>query len=188
MNIVGDNIKLRPMHKSDMELRVKWFNDPEVNGTLFLDEQLDLEKTLQWFQRTVTDDARRDFVIETTDGKPVGFMGLVGINHRHGTAECYGIVGEKQYWGKGIGTGAHSLLIQWAFDSLGLNKIWAAVNMKNTAILKVTEKLGFRVEGTLRQEKYHQGKRVDVFRIAVLRDEFKPTSAYKEISQSNKQL
>jgi len=181
MNIVGDNIKLRPMCKADMELRVKWFNDPEVNQTLFLDEELHLQKTLEWFERAVSDNQRRDFVIETTDGKPVGFMGLVGINNRHGTAECYGIVGEKQYWGKGIGTEAHSLLIQWAFDSIGLNKIWAAINMENSAILKVTEKLGFKIEGTLRQEKYHQGKHLDVFRIAVLRNEFKPSVAYKQI-------
>ena len=182
MNIVGDRINLRPMRKEDMELRVKWFNDPEVNRTLFLDEELNLQKTLRWFERAAADDSRRDFVIETTDAKPVGFMGLVGINNRHGIAECYGIVGEKQYWGKGIGTEAHSLLIQWAFDSLGLNKIWAAINMENSAILKVTEKLGFEIEGTLRQEKYHQGKHLDVFRIAVLRSEFKPTSSYKEIS------
>jgi RimJ/RimL family protein N-acetyltransferase len=182
MNIVGDTIRLRPMEKTDMESRVKWFNDPDVNETLFLDAELNLAKTLDWFDKAVRDETRQDFVIETLAGKSIGFMGLVNINHRHGTAECYGIIGQKQYWGKGIGTESHSLLIQYAFEALGLNKIWASVNMENTAILKVTRKLGFRVEGILREEKCVAGRRIDVFRIAVLRSEFKPTTKIKKTS------
>ena len=56
----------------------------------------------------------------TIDGDPIGVIGLRDINYTHRTAECYCVIGEKKYWGKGIGTKVHSLLIKWALDELGL--------------------------------------------------------------------
>jgi len=174
MEIVGATIRLRPLEKRDIELKVKWYNDPEVNKTLILNEKLALDKSLEWFDKAVCNDSRRDFIIETKDGEPVGLIGLLGIDRRHGTAECFCVIGEKKFWGKGIGTEAHSLLIQWAFDELNLHKIWAVVYTNNAAVLKIIEKLGFKVEGTLREEKYIGGKRIDLFRIGLLRNEFRP--------------
>lgn len=174
MEIVGATIRLRPLERRDMELKVRWYNDPEVNKTLILNEELVLEKSQEWFDKADCDDSRRDFIIETKSGEPVGLIGLVGIDRLHETAECFCVIGQKEFWGKGIGTEAHSLLIQWAFDELNLHKIWAVVYTNNAAVLKIIEKLGFKVEGTLREEKCIAGKRIDLFRIGVLRNEFKP--------------
>ncbi len=174
MEIASETIRLRPLEKGDMELKVKWFNDPEVNKTLVLNEKLQLEKSLKWFDKAIHDDSRRDFIIETKDGEPIGVTGLLEIDRVHGTAQCFCVIGQKEFWGKGIGTEAHSLLIQWAFDELKLHKIWAVVYTNNAAVLKLVKKLGFEIEGTLREEKCIAGKRIDLFRIGVLRNEFKP--------------
>lgn len=174
MIIEGDTIRLRTMGKSDIELKVKWYNDPVVNKTLIIDEPLELEKSLKWFDTAASDDNRRDFVIETLDGEPIGITGLLGINRKHGIAECICVIGEKKFWGKGLGTIIHSLLLQFAFEELGLNKIWAVIYMGNAAIIRIVEKLGFKIEGTLRQEKMIGGKRIDLYRIGVLRNEFVP--------------
>lgn len=174
MKIIGETIRLRNLEKEDLGLKVKWFNDPEVNATLDCSLPLTLAKTEEWFQNAVSDDSRRDFIVETLDGEPIGTTGLIGINRIHQTAECYCVIGEKKYRGKGIGTLTHSLLIKWAFDELGLNKIWATVHTDNLAILKVIEKLGFQIEGTLREQKYIDGKYIDIIRVGLLRSEFKP--------------
>ena len=174
MEIVGATIRLRPLEKRDMELKVKWYNDPEVNRTLILNEKLLLDKSLQWFDKADCDDSRRDFIIETEGGESVGLIGLLGIDRLHGTAECFCVIGQKEVWGKGIGTQAHSLLIPWAFDELDLHKIWAVVYTNNAAVLKLVKKLGFKIEGTLREEKYISGKRIDLCRIGLMRNEFKP--------------
>jgi len=174
MEIVGNTICLRPLEKRDIELKVKWYNDPAVNKTLIIDEPLELEKSLEWCDRAVQDDSRRDFIIETKDGEPIGLTGLREIDRRHGTAECFCVIGDKSFWGKGIGTQVHSVLIKWAFDELNLHKIWAVVYTNNAAVLRLVEKLGFKIEGTLRQEKYIGGKRIDLLRIGVLRNEFRP--------------
>jgi RimJ/RimL family protein N-acetyltransferase len=172
MRIIGRTIRLRDIEKADMASKVKWFNDPEVNKTLLIDEPLDLARTLDWFEKHSSDDSRRDFVVESKEGDPIGITGLVHINKTHGTAECYCVIGEKAFWGKGLGTEVHRLLIDWGFRELGLHKIWADIRGENTAIIRVIEKLGFKVEGTLREEKYIGGKRIDAIRIGLLRDEF----------------
>ena len=47
MIIEGDGIRLRPLQKSDIELKVKWYNDPVVNTTIIIEETLELEKRLK---------------------------------------------------------------------------------------------------------------------------------------------
>jgi RimJ/RimL family protein N-acetyltransferase len=172
MRITGDRIDLRPLTKSDMAHKVAWFNDPAVNKTLLLTEPLELEKTLQWFDAHKDDRSRCEFAVESKDHKTIGIIGFVHIDRTNETAECYCVIGDKSFWGKGVGTEAHRALIDWGFKNLGLHKVWADIRAENIAIVKVVEKLGFRVEGTLRNERLINGRRVDVVRIAVLKDEF----------------
>ena len=170
MEITGERIRLREMKRDDMANRVKWFNDPQVNKTLLLEGRLNLEETYEWFDRVKADDRRVDFVVEDKQGKPIGFTSLVNINRKDGTAECFCVIGDKASWGKGLGTEVHRLLIDWGFKSLGLHRVWADIRAENTAIIKVIERLGFKVED--RKQKVIKAERVDVMRIGVLKDEF----------------
>ncbi len=171
--LVGEKIVLRPLEEKDLVNKVRWFNDPEINKTLFIDEPLELAKTTKWFAKAKKDNSRMDFAIESKQGEPIGVAGLVKINHAHRTAESYCVIGERKFWGKGAGTEAHSIMFQWGFENLGLQKIWADINPENTAIIKVCKRLGFKTEGLLRKDRVVNGKRVDVLRIGLLRDEFK---------------
>ena len=167
----GELIRLRSLGAEHMALKVKWYNDPVINKTLIIDEPLELEKSLAWIDKAIADDSRADFIIEDENGEPAGIVGLVGIDRKHGLAECFCIIGERKFWGKGIATIAHSLLFQWAFEELGLHKIWAVIYTNNPAIEKVVERLGFKNEGTLREEKLIHGQRIDLYRIGLLRQE-----------------
>jgi diamine N-acetyltransferase len=161
------------MEKADVAHKVKWFNDPDVNKTLFVDEKLELDKSIEWFERTRNDASRRDFIIETSEGKPIGIIALVHISDVHRTAEIYIVIGEKDYWGKGVMLEAESLLIDWAFNSLKLEKIWADAVENNIASIITMKKLGFQIEGTLRKERFLRGRRIDVIRLGLLKEEFK---------------
>jgi RimJ/RimL family protein N-acetyltransferase len=179
--IISDNIVLRPLESHDLENRVAWFNDPQVRQTLVVTEQFEIEKTRRWFERLQSDRSRVEFAIDTPEGGTIGVTGLVGIEKEHAVAECYCIIGNKDYWGKKLGTEIHSVLIQWAFEVLGLVKIRADIRTNNPAIFRVVEKLGFKIEGTLRQEKVVSGQRIDLYRIGLLRSEFTPIHKRFEI-------
>jgi len=161
------------MEKTDIAHKVKWFNDPDVNKTLLVEEKLELDKSIEWFERTRNDASRRDFVIETAEGKLIGIIALVHISDVHKTAEIYIVIGEKAFWGKGVMLEAETLLIDWAFNSLKLEKIWADAVVNNIASIITMKKLGFRIEGTLRKERFLRGQRIDVIRLGLLKEEFK---------------
>jgi RimJ/RimL family protein N-acetyltransferase len=173
MKIEGQKVTLRDMTKEDIVLKVKWFNDPDVNKTLLVEEKLQLDKSLEWFEQTRNDKTRRDFTIETVEGRPIGIIALVHISDVHKTAEIYIVIGEKDYWGKGVMLEAESLLIDWAFSSLKLEKIWADAVEDNIASIITMKKLGFQIEGKLRKERFLRGRRIDVIRLGLLKEDFK---------------
>jgi RimJ/RimL family protein N-acetyltransferase len=55
-------------------------------------------------------------------------------------------------WGQGYATEAADAILRWAFDTLGLNRVQAETDTRNAASARVLEKLGFRLEGTLRED------------------------------------
>ena len=173
ITITGDHIVLRPFNKADIENRLRWFNDPDVRKTLIISERFELEKTIYWFEKMQAEDSRLEFVIETMEKTPVGVIGLAGIDSTHRTAEIYIVIGQKEFWGKGVMLEAERLLIGWAFHSLGLEKIWGEVRTDNVASVITMKKLGFQIEGTLRCEKIVDDRRIDVLRLGLLKNDFK---------------
>lgn len=180
--LTGDNVRLRPMSRDDLALRVQWYNDRAVRKTLVMDEVFELEKTQRWFESLADNSSRADFVVETLDGIPLAVTGIINIDSRNQTAECYCVIGEKEFWGKGLGTEIHSVLFQWAFDVRDICKIWAHIRTNNPAIFRVVEKLGFQIEGTLREHSVVEGQRIDLYTIGLLRDEFLPSHKHFEIN------
>ncbi len=175
--ITGDHIVLRPLNKADIENRVRWFNDADVRKTLIISERFELEKTIRWFEKIQADDSRIELIIETPQKIPVGIIGLADISRAHRTAEIYLVIGQKEFWGKGVMLEAECLLIDWAFNSLGLEKIWAEARPDNVASLITMKKIGFHVEGTLQSEKVIDGTRIDVLRLGLLKTDFKNPTA-----------
>ena len=180
-NIIADHIRLRPLTKADLILKVKWYNDPAVRKTLVIDEVFDLAGTEGWFARLADNESRVDFLVESTGGVPIGIAGLIDIDPTNKTAQCYCVIGEKSFWGKGFGTEIHSALFQWGFETFDIEKIWAHIRTNNPAIFRVVEKLGFVIEGTLRQDKIVDGQRIDLYHIGLLRNEFVPAHAHYEL-------
>ena len=171
--IAGDKVRLRPMTEDDLPLRVQWFNDPAVRRTLLVDELFNLEGTQKWFAGIQDDPSRLDWIIGTPETLPVGLISLLHIDNKDKTAEIIIVIGNKEYWGCGVMYEAERLLIQWAFEMLSLEKIWAIALPNNLASLITMKKIGFQIEGTLRSEAVKDGKRTDILRLGLLKSDFK---------------
>lgn len=59
---------------------------------------------------------------------------------------------DEVHWGKGFATEATRALLQWAFSTHDLNRVQAETDTRNTDSARVLEKLGFTLEGTLRED------------------------------------
>ncbi len=76
-------------------------------------------------------------------------------------------------WGKGFATEAAGAVLQWAFDTLDLNRVQAETDTRNIASSRVLEKLGFVREGTLREDCIVDGEVSDSWVYGLLRRDWK---------------
>jgi RimJ/RimL family protein N-acetyltransferase len=59
------------------------------------------------------------------------------------------------------------LVVNYAFNQLGLRRIYLEVLADNASAIRLYEKCGFKVEGTLRRHVFKDGKLKDVLIMAV---------------------
>lgn len=77
---------------------------------------------------------------------------------------------EKQ--SKGIGTEAAKEMLKHAFYNLNLHKVYLTVLTNNQRAIKLYDRCGFKIEGTLREEVYKNGKFEDMLVMSILKKEF----------------
>jgi len=76
-------------------------------------------------------------------------------------------------WGHGYATEGAAAVLQWAFDTLDLNRVQAETDTRNVASARVLEKLGFVREGTLREDVVVNGDVSDSWVFGLLRREWR---------------
>jgi ribosomal-protein-alanine N-acetyltransferase len=99
----------------------------------------------------------RDLAIEVGDCAVGGFGFVPGADVERYSAEVGYWLGEE-CWGRGIGSEALQLFTDYAFGELGLLRLFALPLADNAASIRVLEKAGYALEGTLRSScvKYGQ--------------------------------
>jgi len=165
-------IKLRKLEKKDLPTRVTWMNDPRVYRTMHFKPPISLERTLEWFHNRGTN--RLDFVTEE-DGELLAMVGATNIDPIIKKGESYTIV-NPDLKGRGIGTKALFLKSVYCFEIERVNKIWAYVDGDNTASIRMAERIGYRVEGILRQEVARENGLIDRYYLGCLENDLKKDS------------
>jgi RimJ/RimL family protein N-acetyltransferase len=109
-----------------------------------------------------------------SDGRFIGWCSLTRWNPDHRSASMGYCLGQAA-WGHGYATEAARALLQWAFDTLDLNRVQAETDTRNEASVRVLEKLGFVREGTLREDCVVNGEVSDSWVYGLLRREWRPS-------------
>lgn len=164
-------ITIRKFTETDILNKIRWINDPENNQYLHYDLPLEYEKTMKWFSIAKERSDRYDAVIEV-DGIAVGLIGLLEIDLRNRKAEIYIALGEREYRGKGVAVAAVQLLMNKAFNELGLNRVYLYTERENLPAQRLFEKCGFRQEGLLLEDLIYNGRKVDRWLYAITAREY----------------
>src|SRR5699024_1578011 len=90
-------------------------------------------------------------------------------------------------WGKGFATEASRRILEFGFNVLNLNRIWAPVMSKNKASGKVMEKVGLKYEGTLKQDVLRWDKYEDVDVYGLLKKDFNQMMNNKQVTDVKQQ-
>lgn len=80
-------------------------------------------------------------------------------------------------WGQGYMHEALRAVLPWGFEQWKLNRIEAQIHLENSASLRLAERLGFRVEGTLRQVGFWNDSYHDLQQLALLKTDFAPADS-----------
>src|SRR5262245_34963216 len=157
--LIGSKIYLRPIAMDDIPLMCEWVNHPDVTRTLRMWRpmtSLNEREFVDHVSRSSNDLAT--LIVVRATGRPLGTCGLMRIDwvSRHAGV---GIgIGEPKEWGKGYGSEATRLIVDYAFESVNLNRVWLDVHDGHPAARTAYEKAGFRLEGTQRQAQFKQGR------------------------------
>jgi RimJ/RimL family protein N-acetyltransferase len=125
-------------------------------------------------QMTEAGTGTRLAVDRAADGAFIGWCSLTRWNADYRSASlgyCY----DDAAWGQGYATEAGRALLQWAFDTLEINRIQAETDTRNVASARVLEKLGFVREGMLREDCVVNGDVSDSWVYGLLRREWRPS-------------
>ena len=157
----SDRLYLRTLEESDIDDEyMGWLNDPEVNMFLKGPGQFPatIENMKSWLEKFENSSTNLAFAImDIPTNARLGTITLQNIQWIHRTAAIGIMIGRKDFWGVGYGTEAQSVLIEFAFDNLGLNKVLNGPVADHIGSVKMAHKLGFKNEGLLRQHHYLNG-------------------------------
>jgi RimJ/RimL family protein N-acetyltransferase len=164
------------VERSDLPKFLEWLNDPEVLAGLSQYLPLSSLDEERWFDRVNEGELeQRPLGIELEqDGqwRLIGNAGLFNLEWTNRQAEFGIFIGDKTCWNQGYGTEALQLILQHAFDTLNLNRVYLRVYATNPRARRSYEKAGFVPEGTLRESVFRQGKYIDTHVMSILRSEW----------------
>ena len=173
--LAGVKVYLRPLEKADLnDNYLAWLSDPEVTRYLetgvFPTTRQDLEK----FYESVTG-SRSQVIFAIVDRKSnlhLGNVKLGPIDWIHRRAMLGILIGEKKFWGRGIGEEATRLMVDYAFRRLNLNRVTLGVVAEHESAVRCYEKVGFKVEGRGREDVFKDGQYKDRLWMGLLRSEY----------------
>ncbi len=172
--LVGKLCYLSPPEPADAELWARWLTDLEVALPLG-GEAYDViapPSLASWIDSVLAKGQPVFTIVELATERPVGRCMLFAVNQVDGCAEAGIFIGEKDRWGRGMGTEAMSLLLDFAFNLLNLQSVMIGVFDFNVRALAGYRRLGFREIGRRRACRIVAGQPHDLILMDMLASEF----------------
>ena len=162
--------KIVPAYAADM---YRYASDPEVTKYLTWSPHSSERETARYIdllQRKYADGSFNDFGVTLKDsGRMIGTCGFTSFDFPHNTAEL-GYVLARDMWGKGIAPEAVRAVMQFGYETFGLDGYTAKFMEGNTASERVMIKCGMTLEGRYRHSLYVKGSFRNIIVYQIRRD------------------
>ena len=145
------NVYIRPLEQEDSKTSWLWRNDTQVwkfTGNR-PDKEITYEIEKEWINTVLKDSSSKRFSI-IVDDVYVGNIQLTNLTDE--SAQYHIFIGNKEYWGKGIGQLATFQILNYAKEILNLTEVYLYVNSDNLSAITVYEKNGFKRQNQIDTE------------------------------------
>ena len=166
-------LKLSRWTQADIRLYMSWRNDPDIQDKddpytmTLLSEEYPSDDIMNLPSKPYS-----FAIINKESHHPIGSIGFRYPDFKNQNSEFFLLIGDKNQWNKGFATEAMKILLDYGFYELNFHKIWALVLAHNEVALSIYKKLGFKIEGTLRQATWRSGRWVDHIAVGLLDSEY----------------
>jgi RimJ/RimL family protein N-acetyltransferase len=164
----GKNIRLKLGEKEDLDFFVNFWNNLDYYGDY---EPIMEQMTKVEAEKRLADSSRASyFIIQKIDGTNIGL--IVHFGQSSGSITV-GYAIEPSEHGKGCGTEALQLMLDYLFLSKEIHRVQANTDPENKASQRLLEKVGFKMEGVSRESSFVRGQWRDECHYSILREEWK---------------
>ena len=167
-------IYLRALEPDDYKTSIKWRNDDEIWGMVggpkyFVSEAYEKK----WVEDTIFNSRDIKLAICLKDTNTyIGNVYATDIDMITRSCTTGVLIGERDYWNQGYASEAYKLLLDYVFKERNINRVQAYVLESNVASLKMHQKVGYKIEGTLRQSLYKNGKYQNQVLLSILKEDY----------------
>ena len=170
----GKNVNLRVVERDDIDFMVDCFNnvdfwgeyDPIAEQKSKTERMKQFDSPSNWAILT----ERKRFVIHKKDGTRIGFISHWRAQPSGMMEIGYHIVSDER--GKGYGTEAVQLMVDYLFLSQNIVRIQAITDVRNRASQRALKRAGFKMEGTIRKSAFVRGAWTNAYLFGILREEW----------------
>lgn len=170
----GNFVNLRSINKKDLEQLRIWRNNPKLRSYFRESTELSKEDQLLWYKNIVLPKSMHlMFAIEDKKNSMLlGACGLCYIDRLRRSSDLSIYIGSQEiYLDEVYAVEAAKILIQYAFNELGLHRVWSEVYSHDLKKQKFFEGLNFCLDGALRETHWTQGRWVDSLFYSLLESE-----------------
>lgn len=172
----GSRLYLRPLEPDDSQVaaEIEWLEDEVTihQGGRIGVSQLATKTWIESFTAEMPPETIEFSVCLKEDDRCIGFVGLTGINWIHRYAETYSGLRQGEYRNRGYGTEAKHLLLEFAFDHIGMHVLTSWVWEQNGRSAAALAKQGYRSAGVLKYDAIDKGLYYDDLVFDLLREDW----------------
>lgn len=173
----GKKVFLDAINRDDLPMLMHWRNLPDYRKHFREYRELNMDMQVRWYEnKVISDNTTEMFAIRLIEsGELIGCCGLCYINWVHRNADLSLYIGWKESYidQEGYAEEACALLFNYGFLELGLEKIWTEIYCFDEKKMNLYKKLGFSIDGELRNQYFYDGKWWNSYMLSLLSGEWR---------------
>ncbi len=173
--LITKRLVCRQLTIDDAEILHQYWSDVDVTEFMSLDPFKTIEETEEMIMLLTSlpenNQGIRWAITRKEDDKIIGTCGFHNHKPEHFRAEMGYELG-REYWNQGIMTEALPAIMDYGFNCLNYNRIEAFVNYGNVRSAGLLERMGFKLDGVLREYEFNRGNFVDQYCYSLLKKDF----------------
>ncbi|MBD8038567.1 GNAT family N-acetyltransferase [Solibacillus sp. A46] len=166
----SERLFLRPISLEDAEDMYEYMADEETVKFLF-EPHKELTQTKKMIDNYFLKEPLGKYALVLKESNKM--IGAIEFRvHEWNKSGELGFTMNRNFWGKGYMNEAGNLILNLAFNTLGLERVFSESDTRNAASSKLMSRLGMTHEGTMRKNHMIRGTLVDSVYYSILKEEY----------------